>query len=408
MIPGGYNILLVDDSAIALEYAQRQLEPGGHHVETVIDARETLGRLAELNPDVVILDIMMPFINGFELCKKIRSDQKFEKTTIIMVSTKAYEADREKAMRMGADGYIVKPFSLERFDAIMNDLGCLKLSAWGVRGTLPMPQEGYIEFGGNTSCYSVQLSTNRHIVLDAGTGIKGLSNALLNSSPNRFDLDLLITHPHWDHIHGFPFFAPLYMPGNEIQIFGSAQEELSLENLLTGQMDGTHFPATIREFSAHIRFHELSEEEFQLGEVTVKTMLLKHPGNCLGYRIDLHGRSLCYITDNELYLPDSEHADEEFMERLADFCRGTNVLIHDSTYFDEQYVKHVHWGHSALSQVCRLAHLADAERLWIHHHDPDQTDEDIAQKLVFCRERLDEMGSSTRAILPHEGMTDRV
>jgi CheY-like chemotaxis protein len=202
MISGGYNILLVDDSAIALEFTRRELEPAGHRVETVIDARETLGRLAEIEPDVVILDIMMPFINGFELCKKIRSDEKFKNTPIIMVSTKAYDADRDKAARMGADGYIIKPFNIERFNAIMDDLGCLKLSAWGVRGTLPMPQEGYIKYGGNTSCYSVQLAADRHLVLDAGTGIKGLSNALMNSATNRFDLDLLITHPHWDHIHG--------------------------------------------------------------------------------------------------------------------------------------------------------------------------------------------------------------
>jgi ribonuclease BN (tRNA processing enzyme) len=137
-------------------------------------------------------------------------------------------------------------------------------------------------------------------------------------------------------------------------------------------------------------------------------MFLKHPGHCLGYRIDHHDRSFCYITDNELYPADSEFADEEFVHSLADFCRGTNVLVHDCTYFDEEYTGKVHWGHSSLSEVCRLAHLAEAERLWIHHHDPDQPDDAIGRKLEFCTSALRALGSSTIAVLPREGMSEVV
>jgi ribonuclease BN (tRNA processing enzyme) len=124
--------------------------------------------------------------------------------------------------------------------------------------------------------------------------------------------------------------------------------------------------------------------------------------------VDYAGRSFCYITDNELYLQDSEFSDEEFMHSLANFCRGANVLVHDCTYFDKEYASKVHWGHSSLSEVCRLAHLAEVERLWIHHHDPDQADEDIARKLEFCEGVLRGLGSKTVAVLPREGMSELV
>jgi ribonuclease BN (tRNA processing enzyme) len=173
-------------------------------------------------------------------------------------------------------------------------------------------------------------------------------------------------------------------------------------------MDGTYFPVTVREFGAHVTFHEIGEQELDLEGIRISTILLKHPGHCLGYRVDYHDRSFCYITDNELYPDDSEFADEEFLHKLADFCRGANVMVHDCTYFDEEYATKVHWGHSSLSEVCRLAHMAEVERLWIHHHDPDQTDADIERKLEVCTAVLSALGSKTVAVLPNEGMSELV
>jgi ribonuclease BN (tRNA processing enzyme) len=124
--------------------------------------------------------------------------------------------------------------------------------------------------------------------------------------------------------------------------------------------------------------------------------------------VDYHGRSFCYITDNELYPSDSEFADEEFVDALAEFCRGANVLVHDCTYFDEEYATKVHWGHSSLSEVCRLAAKAEVERLWIHHHDPDQDDFAIERKLDFCANVLQKLGSNVEAVLPSEGRQEVV
>jgi CheY-like chemotaxis protein len=399
---------MVDDSATALNFARGLLQDAGHQVESTTDSTNALEQIRKAKPELIILDVMMPRVNGFELCAKIRRDPRLHEVPIIMASAKTYDSDRQKAKRLGASGYIVKPFSMEQFDAITGSLNSMVVSTWGVRGTLPMPQEGYIRFGGHTSCYSLKIGEDRHLIFDAGTGIKSLSDALMKEGPRRISAELFITHPHWDHINGFPFFVPLYVPGNEIRVYGSRQDETGFEQLIMAQMDGVYFPVTAREFGSRVTFHEIGEQTIEIGDIRVSTLLLKHPGHCLGYRVDYGGRSFCYITDNELYPADTEFADEEFLGQLADFCRGTHVLIHDCTYFDSEYPRRVHWGHSSLSEVCRLAHLAEAERLWIHHHDPDQNDHDIECKLEFCTETLEGLGSRTKAVLPREGRSETV
>lgn len=408
MIAQRLKVLVIDDSPMALRITVQLLQEAGHEVEGLNEPERAINRIRELRPDVIVLDVMMPGINGFELLSMIRQHEDLAAMRILMASAKAYEADQNKAKRLGADGYIVKPFTLEKFDSTMQSLGSMRLSAWGVRGTLPMPQEGYIRYGGNTSCYSLQFTPERHLVFDAGTGIKNCGGALLKAGRKRITADLFITHPHWDHINAFPFFAPLYIPGNAVRVHGAAQDQVGFEQLIVAQMDGIYFPVTVREFGAHVTFHEIGQQQMELDGIRVSSMLLKHPGHCLGYRVDHQGRSFCYITDNELYPADSEFADEEFLHHLADFCRGANVLVHDCTYFDHEYAAKVHWGHSSLSEVCRLAHLAGVERLWIHHHDPDQADDDIERKLEFCTVTLQAYGSQTEAVLPREGTSELV
>jgi CheY-like chemotaxis protein len=402
------KILVVDDSRMAVDITMTLLRDAGHEVDGLCEPEKALDRLRQIKPNLLVCDLMMPGMNGFEVIQSIRAQEEFADLRIIIASAKAYEADRNKAKRLGADGYIVKPFTMEKFDAIVQSLGAMKLSAWGVRGTLPMPQDGYIRFGGHTSCYSLEFSPLRHIIFDAGSGIKSFGDSLLKSGHSRITADLLITHPHWDHINAFPFLKHLYIPGNQVRVHGAAQDEVGFEKLMVAQMDGTYFPVTVREFGAHLTFHEIGEQKLDLDGVKVRSIHLKHPGHCLGYRVDHHGRSFCYITDNELYPPDSDFADEEFVEKLAEFCRGANILVHDCTYFDEEYATKLHWGHSSLTEVCRLAHLAEVERLWIHHHDPDQDDVAIEKKLDFCTAALVAMGSKTEAVLPHEGMSEVV
>ena len=178
--------------------------------------------------------------------------------------------------------------------------------------------------------------------------------------------------------------------------------------MISAQMDNVYFPITLKEFGARVYFRDLREENIQIDGITVRTMLLCHPGHCLGYRVDYKDRSVCYITDNELYLESHGLCNPHYEHKLARFCEGADALITDSTYTDEEYLKMVGWGHSSVGKVAQLAHEAGVKTLYLFHHDPDQGDDDIDAKLATARTRLEQWGSSTRCVAPAEGMTFKI
>ncbi len=240
-------------------------------------------------------------------------------------------------------------------------------------------------------------------MFDCGSGIKGLSDRLIAMQQPRITVRIFLSHPHWDHINTIPFFAPLYAPGNQIEIHGPYQGDLSIEQVVSAQMESVYFPVTIREFGAHLVFRDLREESLDFGPVRIDTMLLSHPGYCLGYRLTCRGRKVCYITDNELFLRGDPHRDEHYLERLADFVRGADVLITDTTYRDHEYPAKVGWGHSCVSEVAELAARAKVKRLHLFHHDPDQSDDDIDLKLDEARAALAKLGAELECEAPAEG-----
>ena len=228
------------------------------------------------------------------------------------------------------------------------------------------------DVGGNTSCVSVEVGDEPLYIFDCGTGIKQLSDHLGKANIPRLSARIFITHTHWDHINTFPFFAPLYVRGNQVEVLGPYQGDPTTEKAIAAQMESVYFPVTIREFGARLIFHDLREESVDFGPVRVETMLLKHPGYCLGYRLNYRGKSVCYITDNELHLKDDPRYDPAYVERLAKFVEGTDLLIADTTFRDEEYPAKVDWGHSCVSEVAYLAARAKVKRLHLFHHDIEQ------------------------------------
>ena len=325
-------------------------------------------------------------------------------TKLLMMSTKAYPFERKRAFELGASGYFTKPLHPASFVAelerIVADL--LTLTFWGVRGTLPISRKDSLRYGGATSCVSLDLPDGRLFIFDGGSGIRALSDALLAAKRTRLDGKILISHPHWDHINALPFFAPFYMQGNRFEICGASHGDVSMRDLLSAQMDGVYFPVTIHEFAADMTYRDLNEGEFDIGGIPVKAMLLSHPGNCLGYRITYGGRSICYVTDNELLRPGSPQRSEEYIDHLIDFTRGTDALITDCTYTDEIYPRKTGWGHSSVSQVAELAWRAQVKNLYIIHHDPDDNDDVIDAKLARSRELLATWGAATNVVAPGE------
>ena len=400
------KFLLVDDSEVIGLMVSRLLESQGHEVEYRSSPVRALEDIGTLMPDAVLLDLMMPEMDGFELCRRLRERPELKQLKIVVLSGKTYEFDRRRALQLGADGYIVKPSQLD--DGFLVSLNALlaksfTLNYWGVRGTLPVPGPDTLRYGGNTSCVSLQAEGEPLLILDAGTGIRRLAKALAEQSHQRLTAKILITHPHWDHINALPFFTPLYIPGNEIEIMGTPHGGTTTLQIISAQMDDVYFPVTIREFGARVFFRDLREESFRIGNYEVETLLLSHPGNCLGYRVSFEGRSVCYVTDNELFPPGSPQHNPAYEDHLAAFVQGADVLITDTTYNDEEYVSKLGWGHSGVREVVSLAHRAGVKALHLFHHDPDQDDAAIDAKLQQARAHAKALGSALVCHAPAEG-----
>ena len=381
------------------------LEKSGNTVSSTADSSGALDSILRLKPDCVISETILPGIDGFQLCKLVTEHPELVNTKFIMVSAKIYEFDQKRSFTFGAHGYIRKPVNKETFSEqvlrILDDR--IDIRFWGVRGTLPVSGENVLKYGGNTSCVSLEFPRQQLFVFDGGSGIKSLGNWLISQKRQNIHAKILISHPHWDHINAIPFFAPLYQQGNEFEILGSNQGDSTMRELISAQMDGVYFPITRAAFAARVYFRDLAEENIFLNDIEVKTMLLSHPGKCLGYRVNYNGRSVCYITDNEMFLNDSDFYSSHYENKLQEFCRDTDALITDSTYTDDEYKSKVGWGHSCLSKVVNLAHNANAKSLYLFHHDPDQTDVDIDAKYEYAANLLTKRNSNTEVVAPCEG-----
>ncbi len=396
---------IVDDDPDSLSLVTRLLTGAGHDVTVRSSSVEALREIPDLRPDCVVTDLMMPGMDGFELTRELRNRAELAQMKIVILSAKTYDFDRRRAKEMGADGYLTKPINRETFLKAIEEIVSDKIAVqyWGVHGTLPAPGPEFTRYGGNTPCVSVEIGGEPLTIFDCGSGIKRLSDRVMAQGAQRFTGRVFISHTHWDHINTVPFFAPLYLRGNQIDLFGPYQGDLTIERAISAQMESVYFPVTIREFGARLTFRDLREETLEFGPVHVDTMLLRHPGYCLGYKLRCRGRTVCYITDNELYLPSDPRHDARYVERLAGFVRGADVLITDTTYRDHEYPSKVDWGHSCVSQVADLAARAEVRRLHLFHHDPDQTDADIDAKLEETCKELARLGSKVACEAPAEG-----
>jgi CheY-like chemotaxis protein/L-ascorbate metabolism protein UlaG (beta-lactamase superfamily) len=402
------NFYLVDDDPDILAVLTRALEQGGHRVEAAPSSLQALKQIPMSRPDCVVTDIMMPEMDGFELTRELRRRPELADMKIVVLSAKTYDFDRRRARELGADGFISKPLDRSTLLASIMEIVASRvtLTYWGVHGTLPTPGMAYTRYGGNTPCVSVEIGGEPLYIFDCGSGIKRLSDRIMAAPAQRFSARIFISHTHWDHINTVPFFAPLYVRGNQIEIFGPYQGDLTIDRAISAQMESVYFPVTVREFGARLVFRDLREETLEFGPVRIDTMLLSHPGYCLGYRMTVRGRTtICYITDNELYLPGDARHNPRYVEQLAAFVKDADVLITDTTYRDSEYPGKVDWGHSCVSQVAELAAKAQVKRLHLFHHDPDQTDTVIDLKLADAREALGRLGSKVQCDAPVEEST---
>lgn len=410
---GAQSIVLVEDNESVADLMRGLLSEAGHRPVVVASVGDILHDgphdSPQRAPDCIMLDLTASGGDG-SVMADLLGDERFSHTSLIVVSDEGDDALRRQAFDAGARGFVGKPINprtfVGRVERILGDH--MDLNFWGVRGTMPVPGDGSLRYGGNTSCVSIEFPHDQLFVFDAGSGIKRLSNHLMSQQRKRINGKIFISHPHWDHINFLPFFVPLYIMGNEFEILGARHGDLSMEQVTSAQMDGVYFPITLKEFAAQVHFRDLREETIEIDNISVSTKLLSHPGVCLGYRVDYKDRSVCYITDNELFLETNDFYNPYYEQKLADFVRGTNVLITDTTYTDDEYQGKVGWGHSCVSKVAQLAHAAEVENLYLFHHDPDQSDDRIDEKLEMVQAVLADEGSAVNCVAPKEGDMYRI
>jgi phosphoribosyl 1,2-cyclic phosphodiesterase len=265
---------------------------------------------------------------------------------------------------------------------------------WGVRGSIPVPGADTVRFGGNTACVSIEAG-GTVLVLDAGTGIKDLGTSLAGGNDR---IVLLLSHPHWDHVMGMPFFAPLYEKGRAIDIVDLELDGRRYSPL--EMLDGVHFPLVHEKLPSDLR-HGSLEDVDALAEAGfgVTSLELNHPGGAQGFRIQNGDRVVVYMTDNEIDAPESSTTG--FAE-LVDFCRGADVLCHDAQYLSGEHDDRWGWGHSALPRVCDLAIEAGVGHLVLFHHDPDRTDAQVMEMEAAARAQLEPAGIAATAA--YEGL----
>lgn len=271
----------------------------------------------------------------------------------------------------------------------------LTATCWGTRGSIPTPGPGTLRYGGNTSCVEIETGSRRYL-FDAGTGIRALGRQL--GGP--VDAELFITHFHWDHVQGFPFWGALYDAGSHIRVHGPPQDGAGVADLITGMMAPAYFPVQADALAATLAFEDVDSRPWTDGAVEVAALRVCHPGFTCGYRLTSGESSVAYLPDNEL-----GRADAALYRRIVDFVAGAELLIHDATCRDEEYSRYRGWGHSSVGDAVRLAEYAGVRRLLLFHHSPDRSDDELDGIVEDLREALDERGSRLEVDAAEEGLT---
>lgn len=245
----------------------------------------------------------------------------------------------------------------------------MKAKFWGVRGSMPTARAEVMGVGGNTSCVQVISKQNDLIILDAGTGIAHLSKALINQQQSHpWKIHLLLSHTHWDHIQGLPFFNLLHYPQNQVTIYGCDKPDKSLKSILHQQMNYEYFPVGLHESQAQLEFKSIqADSQFSIGNIQIQTAAFNHPGGVIGYRLQEEDEVLVYATD-------MEYTHETLDSHLLEFASQADLLIFDAQYTPEEYLEKQGWGHSNYKLATYLARQAQVKQLYLFSHDPDHDD----------------------------------
>ncbi|MEO6953401.1 MAG: MBL fold metallo-hydrolase [Polyangia bacterium] len=302
----------------------------------------------------------------------------------------------------------------------------MKVQFWGVRGSFPVPGPDTNRYGGNTSCVEVRVSDDPaapRIIIDAGTGLRKLGKEMMAErfGEGNGQAHLLVSHTHWDHIQGLPFFAPLYQKGNDLFVYAKQRDDTHLRAVFSSQTDSHYFPVPFDEAQANVHMRELVEgAHFEIGPVKVSCTRLNHPWIAMAYRLEYEGKSVAYVTDTAPFrdiLIEQEFIRQpprpgdplkpEDAEKLAHMrdgvvrlCEGADIVIYDTQFTPEEYAQKPHWGHSCPEDAIEIARAAGARNVVLFHHAPERTDDEIDALTAYHQARTPDLGLTSAA----EGM----
>lgn len=276
------------------------------------------------------------------------------------------------------------------------------MTFFGVRGSCPCAGDRYRRVGGNTSCVLVTIEGDLPLILDLGTGLRALGDVLgpaLRAQGRPLAANALLTHLHFDHILGLPFFGPLHDPGAVLTVYGPRQDGGSLQETLPAAVQPPFFPVHMTDFRGEVCFTDTGDEDFAIGAAKVRARSVPHRGNTLGFRVEADGRSLAYLPDHQAPVDRRTVPDG-----VLELCEGADLLVHDAQYTDEEFMEKSEWGHSTVAYAVRVAAESGAKRLLLFHHDPSHTDRDL-ERLVSRARRLQDARRLDDVSVASEGMT---
>jgi phosphoribosyl 1,2-cyclic phosphodiesterase len=275
----------------------------------------------------------------------------------------------------------------------------LEVTFWGTRGSIPTPGPATARYGGNTACISIAGFPGRLVILDAGSGLRPLGHELMKQHNGLLTADILLSHTHWDHIQGLPFFKPLSTRDTAVCIYGAEQEGVALKEILGRQMDPMVFPVPLNALAASLTVVEI--------DFRICAFRLRHPGTTLGYRLAPRqgGREVAYVTDNELGPGGTYEVAPDWRQRMIQFIGGADTLIHDAMYLDQIIQARAGWGHSTPRQAVDLAREGRCRRLILFHHEPEHDDDALDRLLADTRDYAKKVAPSLEVDAAIEGMT---
>lgn len=435
------KILIADPNSQIFAQLKKHKSASQYFFQTVTTGFECLAKLESYKPDLVLVDLMLPQIHGMEILRKIKTDPRTHECGVILASANSMIQNYNAAIKLKCDYFVEKPFETGTIFSLFKQFFQGKLHPapfsgkesgmiegkhcyvpkmytsssyirfWGTRGSNPVSGPDYVRFGGNTCSLEIR-DGNDLIVVDAGTGIRRLGAMISEEKPKH--VHLLISHTHWDHLAGFPFFGPIYDPDCQVHIWTPIGFEKTTRELFTEMLAYAYFPVRLDDIQANLIFRDIQEgEPFHIGNIEVNTHYAYHPGATVCFKFRAHKTTFGYATDNEFLM--GYHGNPNLIGKnhpllipyrtMIKFFKDCDFLIHEAQYTPIEYQTKVGWGHSSQTNATTLIQHVEAREWIITHHDPKHTDQDLLKKMQMQYDIFDEAKIDCRPRMAFDGMT---